>query len=71
MGVLPYSADALLPIYRRRKERLHRRYMLQNQPETAVPRLQPITHREGSATLAPALQVWCMPQGSISHIVLR
>lgn len=31
--------------------------MLQNQPETAVPRLQPITHREGSATLAPALQV--------------
>ena len=46
-------------IYRRRKERLHRRYMLQNQPETAVPRLQPITHREGSATLAPALQVCC------------
>ena len=39
------------------RERLHRRALLQNQPETAVPRLQPITHREGSATLAPALQV--------------
>ena len=42
---------------RRRRERLSRRARLQNQPETAVPRLQPITHREGSATLAPALQV--------------
>ncbi len=37
-------------------ERLARRARLKGQPEAAVPRLQPITHREGSPTLAPALQ---------------
>ena len=42
--------------------------MLQNQPETAVPRLQPITHREGSATLAPALQVRCPLQNLLPHV---
>ena len=29
---------------------------LKGQPEAAVPRLQPVTHREGSPTLAPAVQ---------------
>ncbi|CAL5223884.1 g6477 [Coccomyxa viridis] len=53
---LPTHTEIFEAAERRRRERLHRRAMLQNQPETAVPRLQPITHREGSATLAPALQ---------------
>jgi hypothetical protein len=42
---------------RRRRDRLDRRQRLASQPEMAVPRLQPITHREGSPTLAPAIQV--------------
>ena len=42
---------------RRRQERLERRAALQSDPAQVVPRLQPITHREGSPTLAPPVQV--------------
>eukprot|EP00884_Botryococcus_braunii_P001391 jgi/Botrbrau1/11252/Bobra.0038s0024.1 len=47
---------------RRRRERLERRQLMATQPEMNVPRLQPITHREGSPTLAPAIQVG--PEGA-------
>lgn len=42
---------------RRRADRLAARSVLQGDPEAVVPRLQPVTHREGSPTLAPAIQV--------------
>ena len=42
---------------RRRAERLAVRNSLKSNPEAVVPRLNPITHREGSPTLAPAIQV--------------
>ena len=41
---------------RRRQERLELRAALQSDPAAAVPRLQPVTHREGSPTLAPPVQ---------------
>ena len=62
---------------RRRRERLERRARLQNAPDMAVPRLQPITHREGSATLAPAVQARPLtdpitpPSAGIKLLVLK
>ncbi|CAL8463592.1 g3126 [Coccomyxa elongata] len=53
---LPNHHEIFESAERRRQERLARRARLQNAPEMVVPRLQPITHREGSATLAPAVQ---------------
>lgn len=54
---LPAAMNAATAVCcRRRRERLERRARLQNAPDMAVPRLQPITHREGSVTLAPAVQ---------------
>ncbi len=46
-----------MALRRRRQERLERRAALQSDPALAVPRLQPVTHREGSLTLAPPVQV--------------
>ena len=42
---------------RRREGRLAKRAEQQADPRLSVPRLQPITHRQGSASLAPAIQV--------------
>ena len=46
-----------LALCRRREARLAKRAEQQADPGLSVPRLQPITHRQGSASLAPAIQV--------------
>lgn len=39
-------------------ERLELRKALKNDPDHAVPKLKPITHRAADATLAPAVKAW-------------
>lgn len=51
---------------RRRRARLARRDELKSNPEASVPRLQPITHREGSPTLAPGIKVVALPSACVS-----
>lgn len=57
----------------RRQERLLRRNKLKSDPalaaELAESRLQPVTYREASPTLAPAIQVSCRcPPGHTGHV---
>ncbi len=52
---------------RRRQERLARRARLKGEPGAVVPRLQPITHREGSPTLAPAVQAAPRPGAGVGR----
>ena len=57
--ISPITISITLPIFfdRRRSERLEARKKTKTDPSLAVPRLQPVTHREGSASLAPAIKV--------------